>query len=113
MSSSETPMIRRPGMNPALARWKSPGSSLRRDRSPVAPKRTTTCGYRGPTRDDFLAKIAFLPYVAGCAEDPTRATSPGRARSAAEELLLGRPLVNRTLGRGGTLACPRRADGRE
>ena len=32
-SSSETPMIRQPGMNPALERWNSPGSSLRsRDR---------------------------------------------------------------------------------
>ena len=43
-SSSETPMIRQPGMNPALTRWNRPGSSLRRDRSPVAPTSTTTWG---------------------------------------------------------------------
>src|SRR4051812_22654343 len=49
MSSSDTPMMRQPGMNPALARCSSPGMSLRRDRSPVAPNSTTTCGYLGPT----------------------------------------------------------------
>ena len=57
ISSSETPMIRQPGMNPALHRWNSPGSSLRRERSPVAPTSTTTCGYRGPTRDEFFATL--------------------------------------------------------
>ena len=42
-------MIRQPGMKPAVDRWYSPGNSLRRARSPVAPKSTTTCGNRGPT----------------------------------------------------------------
>ncbi len=41
---SETPMIRQPGINPAVDRWNSPGNSFRRARSPVAPTRTTTCG---------------------------------------------------------------------
>ena len=37
------PTIRkRLGIKPACVRWKSPGSSLRRVRSPVAPKRTIT-----------------------------------------------------------------------
>src|SRR3954465_15740613 len=64
MVSSETPTIRQPGMNPALARWNRPGSSFRRDRSPVAPTRTTTCGYLGPTRDEFLAKSRFPSVLA-------------------------------------------------
>ncbi len=42
-------MIRHLGMKRAVMRWKSPGSSLRWERSPVAPNSTTTCGAFGPT----------------------------------------------------------------
>jgi hypothetical protein len=52
-------MIRLPGMNPALARWNRPGNNFRRDRSPVAPNKTTTCGNLGPTRAEFLANVPF------------------------------------------------------
>src|SRR5262249_25016020 len=39
----DTPMISyRSGMSPAVARWNSPGSSLRWARSPVAPNTTMT-----------------------------------------------------------------------
>ena len=41
-------MTWQPGMNPAKAKWNRPGINLRRDRSPVAPNNTTTCGCFGP-----------------------------------------------------------------
>src|SRR5262249_10000881 len=47
-------MIRQPGMNPARESWNRPGRSFRRDRSPVAPIRTTTWGYFGPTPAGIL-----------------------------------------------------------
>ena len=50
-------MIRQAGMKPELTRWNNPGNSFRRDRSPVAPTRTTTCGYRGPTLAAFFANM--------------------------------------------------------
>jgi hypothetical protein len=40
-------MIRHSGTSPAWERWSSPGRSLRRARSPVAPNMTTTCGCVG------------------------------------------------------------------
>ena len=49
MSSSDTSMMRQPEMKPALARWNRPNSSLRRDRSLVAPDSTNTLRKRGPT----------------------------------------------------------------
>src|SRR6185369_187995 len=65
-------MTRDPGMNPALARWNRPGSSLRRDRSPVAPKSTTTCGNLGPTPAAIFATIHPALF----------ATHPGRRRGS-------------------------------
>src|SRR5215475_5927090 len=62
-SSSETPMIRHWGMKPAFERWKRPGSSLRRDRSPVAPNSTTTWGKRGPTPGGILAMDTYLDGI--------------------------------------------------
>ncbi len=53
-------MIRQPGMNPTLARWNSPGSNLRRAKSPVAPNSTTTCGNCGPTPGGILATVLVL-----------------------------------------------------
>ena len=75
-SSSDTPTMRQPGMKPALARWNSPGSSLRRARSPVAPNSTTTCGNRGPTPAGILATVFVL-----------RSVGPSRRRG------IGRPCV--------------------
>ena len=46
-SSREVPTIRNSGSRPACARWKRPGRSLRRARSPVAPKSTITWGRNG------------------------------------------------------------------
>ena len=43
-SSSEVPTTAMSGERPTRARWAIPGSSLRRARSPVAPKSTMTCG---------------------------------------------------------------------
>src|SRR6188768_4320883 len=66
-SSSDTPMTRQSGMNPAVARCSNPGSSLRRDRSPVAPKSTTTCGNLGPTPAAIFATIhPALPDMHRC-----------------------------------------------
>jgi hypothetical protein len=50
-------MMRQAGMKPELRRWNNPGNSFRRDKSPVAPTRTTTCGYRGPTFEAFFANM--------------------------------------------------------
>ena|ERR1017187_3332310 len=36
------------------------GHSLRRARSPVAPTRTTTCGYRGPSPAGIFATVHIL-----------------------------------------------------
>jgi hypothetical protein len=55
-------MMRQPGMKPELHRWNNPGNSLRRDRSPVAPTKTTTWGYRGPTFEAFFANMSPPPY---------------------------------------------------
>ena len=87
-------MMRHPGMNPAAARWKRPGSSLRRDRSPVAPNRTTICGSFGPTPAGILVMAWFLPVRLGgrlSAADrdshATRQGTPARAaRSSAAKL---------------------------
>ena len=51
-------MMRQPGMNPALGQVEQPGNSLRRDKSPVAPTRMTTCGYLGPTPGRILFKFS-------------------------------------------------------
>src|SRR5262249_14963240 len=82
-SSRETPMIRQPGMKPAAERWKSPGSSLRRDRSPVAPTRMTTCGYFGPTPGGifFTGFSSFIMAATGGDHRPRRARSQLRLRA--------------------------------
>jgi hypothetical protein len=71
MSSCETPTIWQPGINPAFDRWKRPGNSLRRDRSPVAPTRTTTCACFGPTPGGTFAnyKPRYDPTMCGAADE--------------------------------------------
>src|SRR6476469_7765700 len=59
-------MIRQLEMNAALQRWNSPGRSLRRARSPVAPTSTTTCGSRGPTREVFFITYPLSSQAANC-----------------------------------------------
>jgi len=67
------PTIRQAGMKPALTRWNIPGHSFRRDRSPVAPTRTTTCGYRGPTFEAFFAMWPPRGFVERLARPPAPA----------------------------------------
>ena len=54
-SSSDVPTIRHSGSSPACARWNSPGRSLRRARSPVAPNSTITCGRSGEIRLELMS----------------------------------------------------------
>ncbi len=56
--SSEVPTTRDSGNRPVRVRWSSPGSSLRRARSPVAPNSTTTGDSRGG--------IALTAASSGC-----------------------------------------------
>ncbi len=53
-------MMRQPGMKPAVARWNSPGSSLRCDRSPVAPTRTKTCALTRADAKRYAAHAVVL-----------------------------------------------------
>ena len=53
-SSSETPMIRHPGMKQVVERWSRPGSNSRRDKWSIAPNSTTICGCRGATPGELF-----------------------------------------------------------
>src|SRR5581483_8248998 len=74
-SSREMPMMRHAGMNPTAASRNNPGSSLRWDKSPVAPKRTTTCAVRGPTPGGtfVIANVLLMTFPgASLGLDPLR-----------------------------------------
>ena len=43
-ASNDVPITSMSGVSAESVRWASPGNSLRRERSPVAPNSTITCG---------------------------------------------------------------------
>ena len=76
-SSSEVPTMRKSGISPWVERCSSPGSSLRRARSPVAPKSTMTCGSSVGT-----AEAAASPGSCAGTARTLRAPALNRGRSA-------------------------------
>src|SRR5579872_4320018 len=87
MSSKERPTIRQRGMKPALARWNSPGSSFRCDKLPVAPTRTRTCEYFGPTPGGIFDTVFSL---ASRPEAPSSGRSDPAAHAGDGERMLNR-----------------------
>ena len=65
--------IRHCGNSPACCMCSNPGSSLRRDRSPVAPIRTTTCGSTGLMLCALASRARSLTIA-------SLSSRPGRAR---------------------------------
>ena len=76
-------MMRVSSSSPAWNRWSRPGRSLRRERSPVAPNRTTTCGCED-VADDRGRRGAHCRHrlLRSCDDGRTSRGSDGRRQTA-------------------------------